>query len=88
MRVPQAGNGSCKWFSGYGSDRVVEAGLDWIDEVKDYSFPVPFVYGSLLHLRQIILNILGNCLHGIERDESHGRVAFSLVTPSHLCYNT
>ena len=28
-------------------------------EVKDYSFPVPFVYGSPLHLRQIILNILG-----------------------------
>ena len=26
------------------SDRVVEAGLEWIDEVKDYSFPVPFVY--------------------------------------------
>ena len=25
---------------------------------------------------------------GIERDESHGRGAFSLVTPSHLCYNT
>ncbi len=23
-----------------------------------------------------------------ERDESHGRGAFSLVTPSHLCYNT
>ena len=25
---------------------------------------------------------------GIERDESRGRGAFSLVTPSHLCYNT
>ena len=23
-----------------------------------------------------------------QRDESHGRGAFSLVTPSHLCYNT
>lgn len=42
--------------------RVVEAGLEWIDEVKEYAFPVPFVYGSPLHLRQIFLNILGNCI--------------------------
>ncbi len=40
-------------------DRIVEAGLKWIDKVTDYSFPVPFVYGSPLHLRQIFLNILG-----------------------------
>lgn len=43
-------------------DRIVEAGLKWIDKVTDYSFPVPFVYGSPLHLRQIFLNILGNCI--------------------------
>lgn len=53
------------------SDRVVEAGLEWIDEVKDYSFPVPFVYGSPLHLRQIFLNILGNC---IKYNKKGGRI--------------
>ena len=42
--------------------RIVEAGLEWIDAVKEYAFPVPFVYGSPLHLRQIFLNILGNCI--------------------------
>lgn len=44
------------------ADRMKEAGLTWKDAVKDYVFPVPFVYGSPLHLRQIILNILGNCI--------------------------
>ena len=53
------------------SDRVVEAGLEWIDEVKDYSFPIPFVYGSPLHLRQIFLNILGNC---IKYNKKGGRI--------------
>ena len=53
------------------SDRVVEAGLEWIDKVKDYSFPVPFVYGSPLHLRQIFLNILGNC---IKYNKKGGRI--------------
>lgn len=51
--------------------RVVEAGLEWIDEVKEYAFPVPFVYGSPLHLRQIFLNILGNC---IKYNKKGGRI--------------
>ena len=44
------------------SDRVVEAGLEWIDEVKDYSFPVPFVDASPLHLRQLMLMCLGSSI--------------------------
>lgn len=51
--------------------RVVEAGLEWIDEVKEYAFPVPFVYGSPLHIRQIFLNILGNC---IKYNQKGGRI--------------
>ena len=53
------------------SGRVAEAGLEWIDETKDDSFPVPFVYGSPLHLRQISLNILGNC---IKYNQKNGRI--------------
>lgn len=69
------------------SDRVVEAGLEWINEVKDYSFPVPFVYGSPLHLRQIFLNILGNC---IKYNKKGGRiltkVEFLGTTGNHCTY--
>lgn len=42
--------------------RAVEAGIEW-DYEKDKSvIPYPYIYGSPLHLRQIFLNIYGNCI--------------------------
>ncbi len=42
--------------------RAVEAGIEW-DYEKDKSFiPYPYIYGSPVHLRQIFLNIYGNCI--------------------------
>ena len=43
-------------------DRAVESGLHW-DYEKGKSFiPYPYIYGSPLHIRQIFLNIYGNCI--------------------------
>ncbi len=42
--------------------RAVEAGIEW-DYEEDKSFiPDPYIYGSPVHLRQIFLNIYGNCI--------------------------
>ncbi len=42
--------------------RAVEAGIEW-DYEKDKSvIPYRYIYGSPLHLRQIFLNIYGNCI--------------------------
>ena len=42
------------------SGNAVEAGI--IMEYEKYDLPVSYVYGSSLHLRQIALNIFGNCI--------------------------
>ena len=42
------------------SARAVESGITL--EVGEQSLPAPFVYGSPLHLRQLFLNIYGNCI--------------------------
>lgn len=44
------------------SSRVLEAGLTWEYEEKKSEIPYPYIYGSALHLRQIFLNIYGNCI--------------------------
>ena len=42
--------------------RAVEAGIEW-DYEKDKSIiPYRYIYGSPLHIRQIFLNIYGNCI--------------------------
>ena len=45
-------------------ERADEAGLHWIFDTdnSDSSIPYPYVCGSPLHLRQIFLNIYGNCI--------------------------
>lgn len=42
--------------------RATEAGIKWECEEDKISIPYPFVYGSPVHLRQIFLNIYGNCI--------------------------
>ena len=43
-------------------DRAVEAGIEWDYEKGKAVIPYPYIYGSPLHLRQIFLNIYGNCI--------------------------
>ena len=42
--------------------RAVEAGLVWDYERGKTSIRYPYIYGSPVHLRQIFLNIYGNCI--------------------------
>ena len=42
--------------------RAVEAGIQWEYEKNKSFIPFPYVYGSPVHLRQIFLNIYGNCI--------------------------
>ena len=43
-------------------DRAIEAGIRWEFEKEKSVIPYPYIYGSSLHLRQIFLNIYGNCI--------------------------
>ena len=43
-------------------DRAIENGLRWNYEKGKAVIPYPYIYGSPLHLRQIFLNIYGNCI--------------------------
>ena len=40
----------------------MEAGVEWVYEKGKEVIPYPYIYGSPLHLRQIFLNIYGNCI--------------------------
>lgn len=42
--------------------RAVEAGIEWDYEKGKSIIPYPYIYGSPVHLRQIFLNIYGNCI--------------------------
>ena len=43
-------------------DRAVESGIVWDYEKGKSKIPYPYIYGSPVHLRQIFLNIYGNCI--------------------------
>ena len=43
-------------------ERAVEAGIKWEYERGKADIPYPYIYGSPLHLRQIFLNVYGNCI--------------------------
>lgn len=53
-------------------ERAVEAGVEWDYEKGKSEIPYPYIYGSPLHLRQIFLNIYGNC---IKYNRSGGKVS-------------
>lgn len=55
------------------SGRTAEAGIAF--EVGKQELPVSYVYGSPLHIRQIFLNIYGNC---IKYNKPHGKVTTTL----------
>ena len=42
--------------------RAVEAGIKWDYEKGKSLIPYPYIYGSPVHLRQIFLNVYGNCI--------------------------
>ncbi len=42
--------------------RAVDAGVKWDYEKGKVSIPYRYIYGSPVHLRQIFLNIYGNCI--------------------------
>ena len=42
--------------------RAADGDIQWIYEKNKEDIPYPYVYGSSLHLRQIFLNIYGNCI--------------------------
>ena len=42
--------------------RATEAGIKWDYEKGKTDIPYPYIYGSPVHLRQIFLNIYGNCI--------------------------
>lgn len=43
-------------------DEAIEAGIKWEFEKGKSLIPYRYIYGSSLHLRQIFLNIYGNCI--------------------------
>lgn len=43
-------------------DRAIESGIKWEFEREKSVIPYQYIYGSPLHLRQIFLNIYGNCI--------------------------
>lgn len=43
-------------------EQAAAAGINWEFSDSDSCFPSPYVYGSPLHLRQIFLNVYGNCI--------------------------
>lgn len=43
-------------------DKAIESGIKWEFEKEKSVIPYQYIYGSSLHLRQIFLNIYGNCI--------------------------
>ncbi len=56
-------------------DKAIEKGITW-EYVRNMSaIPFPYAYGSELHLRQVLLNIYGNC---IKYNQQGGKITTSI----------
>lgn len=65
--------------------RAVEAGVEWDYEKGKSVIPYPYVYGSPLHLRQIFLNIYGNCIKYNRYGGKVTTIVDTLEEHDHIC---
>lgn len=65
--------------------RAVEAGIEWDFGKNKSVIPYPYIYGSLLHLRQIFLNIYGNCIKYNRPDGKITTIVDNLEEHGNIC---
>ena len=65
--------------------RAVEAGIKWEYEKEKSTIPYPYIYGSPVHLRQIFLNIYGNCIKYNRRGGKISTLVESLGEQDGIC---
>ena len=64
---------------------AVEAGIEWDFEKNKSVIPYPYIYGSPLHLRQIFLNIYGNCIKYNRPDGKITTIVDNLEEHGNIC---
>lgn len=64
---------------------AVEAGIEWNFEKNKSVIPYPYIYGSPLHLRQIFLNIYGNCIKYNRPDGKITTIVDNLEEHGNIC---
>lgn len=65
--------------------RAVEAGIECDFEKNKSVIPYPYIYGSPLHLRQIFLNIYGNCIKYNRPDGKITTIVDNLEEHGNIC---
>ena len=65
--------------------RAVEAGIEWDFEKNKSVIPYLYIYGSPLHLRQIFLNIYGNCIKYNRPDGKITTIVDNLEEHGNIC---
>ena len=65
--------------------RAVEAGVEWDYEKGKAVIPYPYIYGSPVHLRQIFLNIYGNCIKYNRYGGKITTIVDTLETQDNIC---
>ena len=66
-------------------DRAVEAGIKWEYKREKTFIPHTCIYGSPVHLRQIFLNIYGNCIKYTHSGGTITTVVDTLEEKDHMC---
>ena len=65
--------------------RAVEAGIEWDFEKNKSVIPYPYINGSPPHLRQIFLNIYGNCIKYNRPDGKITTIVDNLEEHGNIC---